>query len=115
MLHLHHLQNPRFKFEFDDALTEIDKAILLDSEGRAYYRFKSSIYLKMTDYENALNSIEKTIEQEPDLCYIEDRKKGDQIPMYFYKDEFGEEIYEKTMDDYLIKVIFSKVSAVYFH
>ncbi len=57
----------------------------------------------MTDYENALNSIEKTIEQEPDIWYIEDRTKGAQIPMYFHKDEFGKEIHEKTLDDYLTK------------
>ena len=94
-----------FKLErFDEALVEIDNAILNDSENRDYYRFKTSIYSKMNDYKNALKSIDKTIEQEPDVYYIDDDEEGAEIPLYRYEDEFGEEVLnESTLDDYLTK------------
>lgn len=58
----------------------------------------------MNDYKNALKSIDKTIEQEPDVYYIDVKEEGTEIPMYRYEDEFGDEVLDdSTLDDYLTK------------
>jgi tetratricopeptide (TPR) repeat protein len=51
--------------EYDDALTAIDEAILLDPQDAANWKIRSDLLFQLGKYNDALKSIDKSIELSP--------------------------------------------------
>ena len=79
------------KADKDNGIGDIDKAISLESNEfnkARYYQLKSQILLELTNYEEALESIDHAIELNPKTLDIYNSK----IRVLLYFDQFEEEV-----------------------